>query len=73
MNLDPAWIFVMLLSSGFGFVYFQYGRKNSRFPFIICGLALMFAAYFVDTPLKLSLISIALGAGPFVYQKILRR
>lgn len=72
MNFDPGWIFFMLITSGLGFIYFQYGRKNARFSFIVFGLALMFCAYFAHTALALGITGLILAAGPFIYKKLQR-
>ncbi len=45
MNLDPTWIFLSLIPGGIGFVLFVYGKKQSRMPHLIAGLALMIYPY----------------------------
>ncbi len=69
MNLDPGWIFFMLMTSGMGFIYFQYGRKNSRYPFLLAGIGLMMAAYFAHTATSLGVVGLVLTAAPFIYKK----
>ena len=49
MSLDPAWIFLSLVLSGFGFVLFRYGRKQDRWPQLVAGLALIVYPYFVTS------------------------
>lgn len=72
MSLDPSWIFFLLTTSGLGFIYFQYGRKNNRFDFLIAGLCLMVCAYFVHTATALGLLGLGLALAPFIYRKYLR-
>lgn len=49
MSLDPTWIFLSLVPSGFGFVLFRYGKKQDRWPQLIAGLALMLYPYFATS------------------------
>jgi hypothetical protein len=56
MNLDPTWIFLSLIPGGIGFVLFVYGKKQSRMPHLIAGLALMIYPYLATS--VLSLVSI---------------
>ena len=47
MNLDASTLIAGFLVSGVGFVLFSYGRKMSRVPQVITGIALMVFPYFV--------------------------
>lgn len=49
MSLDPALLFLSLITSGIGFVLFVYGKKQDRWPQLAGGLALMIYPYFVST------------------------
>lgn len=49
MSLDPALLFLSLITSGIGFVLFMYGKKQERWPQFAGGLALMVYPYFVST------------------------
>jgi len=46
MSLDPTWLFLSLIPGGIGFVLLAYGRKQSRPPYIVAGLAMMAYPYF---------------------------
>jgi hypothetical protein len=49
--------------SSVGFVAFMYGKKQSRFPQLLVGLALMVFPYFVSSALLMLLIAaVLLGA-----------
>ena len=49
MNLDPTWLILSLVPSGIGFVLFVYGKKQSRYPHLAAGLALMVYPYFASS------------------------
>ena len=49
MDFDPTLLVLSLLPSGVGFVLFTYGRKQHRFPQLLCGLLLMIYPYFVGS------------------------
>jgi hypothetical protein len=49
MSLDPGLMFLSLLTSGIGFVFFMYGKKQERPPQLVGGLVLMVYPYFVST------------------------
>jgi hypothetical protein len=44
---SAGWLFVSLLIGSVGFVLFVYGKKQSRLPHLLTGLALMLYPYFV--------------------------
>lgn len=59
MNLDANSLLASLLVGSIGFVSFAYGKKQSRFPQMLVGVALMGFPYFVNSaPLILGI-----GAG----------
>jgi hypothetical protein len=47
--MDAGLLFLSLITSGVGFVLFVYGKKQSRWPQLAGGLALMVYPYFVST------------------------
>ena len=47
--LRPTLLMVSLIPSGVGFVLFTYGRKQERWPQMVCGLLLMVYPYFTAT------------------------
>jgi multisubunit Na+/H+ antiporter MnhC subunit len=63
MSLDPALLFLSLVTSGIGFVLFIYGKKQERPPQLVAGLALMAYPYLVSTALMTIIIGIAIVAG----------
>ena len=69
MNINAGWLVLMLLGSGLGFVYFNYGRKNHKLAFILFGLGLMMIGYFFDSVWALTVTTVLLAAGPFAMKK----
>ena len=57
MNLDANSFLASLLVSSIGFVAFAYGKKQSRLPQMLVGVALMVFPYFVSS------VSLMLGIG----------
>jgi len=53
MNLDPTWLILSLVPSGIGFVLFVYGKKQSRYPHLTAGVALMIYPYFATSVVSL--------------------
>ncbi len=53
MNLDPTWIFLSLIPGGIGLVLFMYGKKQSRMPHLVAGLALMVYPYLATSVVSL--------------------
>jgi hypothetical protein len=45
MDFDPTLLMLSLIPSGIGFVLFTYGRKQQRWPQLLCGLLLMLYPY----------------------------
>ena len=58
MSLDPALLFLSLVTSGIGFVLFVYGKKQERWPQLVGGIVLMVYPYFVTTVL----LNVVVGA-----------
>jgi predicted phage tail protein len=63
VSIDPMWLFLSLIPGGIGFVLFVYGKKQERWPQLICGLAFMVYTYFTPTALSLTAVGLTLGAG----------
>lgn len=59
MSLDPGLLFLSLVTSGLGFVFFMYGKKQERAPQLVAGIVMMVYPYFVNS-LGLS-IAVAVG------------
>jgi hypothetical protein len=49
VSLDPALLFISLVTGGIGLVLLTYGKKQDRWPHLAAGLALMAYPYFVET------------------------
>ncbi len=49
MGFDPTLWMLSLIPSGIGFVLFTYGRKQQRWPHLLCGILLMVYPYFTGT------------------------
>ena len=45
MDFDPTLLMLSLIPSGVGFVLFTYGRKQQRWPQLLCGVLLMVYPY----------------------------
>ena len=61
-----AQLFVSLLVSAIGAAYFVYGKRQTKFAALICGIALCVYPYFVDSWLWMCVIGGALMAIPFL-------
>jgi hypothetical protein len=66
MSLDPALLFLSLITSGIGFVLFVYGKKQERWPQLAGGIALMVYPYFVPTLALNLLIGVAIAAAVWI-------
>jgi hypothetical protein len=66
MSLDPALLFLSLITSGIGFVFFVYGKKQERWPQLVGGIALMVYPYFVPTLALNLLIGVAIVAAVWI-------
>ncbi len=64
-------IALIFAGSAIGFVYFRFGKRQARVPFIVCGIALMGYGYFVDSPLGLVAVGAALAAAQFLWERFL--
>ena len=61
MSLDPAWLFLSLITSGLGFVLFVYGKKQQRWPQLAAGLIFMAYPYFATSLVSLVAIGVVIG------------
>ena len=61
MNLDPAWLFLSLITGAIGFALFVYGKRNARWPQLVIGLLFMVYPYFTTSISSLVLVGIFLS------------
>ena len=61
MSLDPAWLFLSLITSGLGFVLFVYGKKQQRWPQLAAGLIFMVYPYCATSGASLLAIGVVIG------------
>ena len=66
MSLDPALLFLSLITSGIGLVLFVYGKKQERWPHLVAGLLLMAYPYVVSTATMTVVIGIAIVAALWI-------
>ncbi len=64
MDFDPGFLLLSVIFSGIGFVYFTYGRKQSKIPTLILGIVMMVYPYFLDSKLWLVAWGIVLSLIP---------
>ena len=60
MTLDAAWLFASLIPGGIGFVMFVYGRKQSRWPYLVAGILMMGYPYLTPTMLSMAGVGAAI-------------
>lgn len=60
MNLSMGWLFSSMLVSTVGMGFFMYGKKQTRFPQLLTGLALMIFPNFMGGPIWILAIGAAL-------------
>ena len=61
MNVDGAALIASFVIGTVGLALFVYGKKQQRFPQLICGLVFMVYPYFIPDALVSSLIAVAMG------------
>ena len=59
-------LFAGMIAGVFGMAYFVYGKRQSKFAPMICGVALCVYPYFIDSLLWLGVIGVVLLVVPFV-------
>jgi hypothetical protein len=70
MNTDAAWLLVSLAIGSVGVGLFLYGKKQSRWPQLVCGLILCIYPYFVSNVWVMLGIALALLAAVVVLVRI---
>jgi hypothetical protein len=60
MNLDPAWLFLSLLTGTIGFGLFLYGKREDRWPHLAIGLLFMVYPYFTESVTSLVVVGVLL-------------
>ncbi|MBZ5640824.1 MAG: amino acid transport protein [Acidobacteriia bacterium] len=61
MNLDPAWLFLSLITGAIGLALFVYGKRNARWPQIVIGLLFMVYPYFTTSISSLVIVGVFLS------------
>lgn len=61
MNFDPTWLFLSMIPSGIGFVFFVYGKKQQRWPQMVAGLGLMVYPYLATSTVSLAIVGGVIG------------
>jgi hypothetical protein len=56
VTLDANALLLSLLFSSIGFVFFAYGKKQSRFPHMVAGIMLMIYPYFVSNLIAMTAV-----------------
>ena len=71
MSFDANSLLVSLLFSSFGFVFFAYGKKQSRLPHMIAGVALAIASNLLLVILLNHPLSGVMPVSPDAYQSVI--
>jgi hypothetical protein len=66
LNFSPGWIIASLIVSSIGFVLLSYGKKMSRVPQLIVGLAMLIYPYFVPNLVAMLIVAGVLSVGLWV-------
>ena len=66
MEFSLPLIFVSLIFSCVGFLYFRIGKSQIKYNMLFCGMALMGYSYFVSDLIMSIAIGVALTALPFL-------
>jgi hypothetical protein len=64
------WLYVSLVISSIGFVLFVYGRKQTRVPQLVVGLALLVYPYFITAMTPMLIVGGALLAALFIVVRL---
>ena len=62
MNLDPSWLLLSVPIGAIGVALFIYGKKQARWPQMVCGLLFIVYPYFTTTVSWLVAVGVMLGA-----------
>lgn len=63
--MNATQLFLGVIFSSIGLGYFIYGKKQKMTVPLVCGLALMFFTYFVDSTALISVMGIILSIVPY--------
>ena len=66
LNLNIPSLVLSLLFSSIGLGYFLFGKRQQEYLFLFVGLALMIYPYMVSGTATVTVVGLALSAGPFV-------
>ena len=69
LNLDSNYLLAQCLWGGIASGYFVYGWKQKSPPAFAGGAALMGVCYFIESPLLMSLASVAVMVGVYYWAK----
>ena len=64
--MTPATLAIGILAGAIGVGYFMYGKRQTKFVPLLCGMGLCVYPYFVDSVAWLVVIGAALMAAPFL-------
>ena len=70
VNFDPNLLMLSLIPSGVGFVLFTYGRKQDRYPQLVCGILFMVYPYFTQTMTSMIGVGVALGGALYLMMSL---
>ncbi|MEO8345827.1 MAG: amino acid transport protein [Betaproteobacteria bacterium] len=59
-------LFVAIVAGAFGMAYFVYGKRQSKFVPVICGVLLCIFPYFTENLYAQGVIAAVLLAAPFI-------
>jgi hypothetical protein len=62
VSFDANSLLLSLLFSSVGFVFFAYGKKQSRLPHMVAGVTLMIYPYFVSNLIAMSVVGVVVIA-----------
>jgi hypothetical protein len=66
MTLDPTLLTLSLLFSAAGMGLFMYGKKATKIPHLVAGVALMTCPYFISNAIALTSICVIIAITPFL-------
>ena len=69
-NFDPNLLMLSLIPSGVGFVLFTYGKKQDRYPQLVCGILFMVYPYFTQTMTSMIGVGVALGGALYLMMSL---
>ncbi len=64
MDFDGVAILLSLIFSTFGLIYFRYGKRLAKVPWIVTGIVLMVYPYFVHSRLWMTVLGLGLMVIP---------